>query len=189
MPRQAVQVKPDSVVGWAVPGGGANSSRKTEMIPDLNLTLERRYFKTTYTIGRWFVEGMEFSDSLEDKDRGLTQDMPTSKIYLQKVYGKTAIPYGKYEIKLTISQKFSNRDWAKEFDGLIPELIDVPGFVSIRIHPGTTCEDTDGCLLPGMNRAVGKVLDSRKAYYDLMDYYLMPAHKAGQKIYITITKK
>ena len=159
------------------------------MIPDLNLTLERRYFKTTYTIGRWFVEGMEFSDSLEDKDRGLTQDMPTSKIYLQKVYGKTAIPYGRYEIKLTKSPKFSGRDWAKEFDGLIPELMDVPGFVSIRIHPGTTCEDTDGCLLPGMNRAVGKVLDSRKAYSDLMKYYLKPAHDAGQKMFITITKR
>ncbi len=159
------------------------------MIPDLNLTLERRYFKTTYCIGRWFVEGMEFSDSLEDKDRGLTQDMPTEQIYLQKVYGKTAIPYGRYEIKLTMSPKFSSRDWAQEFGGLVPELINVPGFVSIRIHPGTTCEDTDGCLLPGMNKAVGKVLESRKAYADLMRYYFVPAHEAGQRMFITITKR
>ena len=158
-------------------------------LPELNLTLERRYFKTTYCIGRLFVEGMEFSDMLEDKDRGLTSDMPTSEIYKAKVYGKTAIPYGRYEIRLTKSPKFANRSWSKDYDGLVPELIDVPGFSSIRMHPGTTCEDTDGCPLPGMNKAVGKVLESQKAYKDLMDYYLMPAHKAGQKMYITIKKR
>ena len=158
-------------------------------LPELNLYSERRWFKNTYCISRLSVEGMDFSDVLEDKDRGLTSDMSTAEIYKKKVYGGTAIPYGRYEIRLTKSPKFSNREWAKEFDGLVPELVDVPGFVSIRIHPGTTCNDTDGCLLPGMNKAVGKVLDSRKAYHDLMEYYLMPAHKAGQKMFITIAKK
>lgn len=158
-------------------------------LPELNLHSERRYFKNTYCISRLFVEGMEFSDILEDKDRGLTQDMSTAEIYKKKVYGGTAIPYGRYEIRLTKSPKFSNRDWAKEFEGLVPELIDVPGFVSIRMHPGTTSNDTEGCLLPGMNKQVGKVLESRQAYHDLMKYYLYPSHKAGQKMYINITKR
>lgn len=158
-------------------------------LPELNLVSERRWFKNTYCISRLFVEGMEFSDVLEDKDRGLTSDMGTAEIYKKKVYGKTAIPYGRYEIRLTKSPKFSSREWAKEFGGLVPELMDVPGFVSIQIHPGTTCEDTDGCLLPGMNKAVGKVLESRRAYSDLMTYYLMPAHTAGQKMFIEIIKK
>ena len=158
-------------------------------LPELNLVSERRWFKNTYCISRLFVEGMEFSAVLEDKDRGLTSDMGTAEIYKKKVYGKTAIPYGRYEIRLTKSPKFASREWAKEFGGLVPELMAVPGFVSIRIHPGTTCEDTDGCLLPGMNKAVGKVLESRRAYSDLMTYYLMPAHTAGQKMFIEITKK
>lgn len=165
--------------------------RKSNKLPTLELVLERRYFKNTYTIGRMFVEGMDFSDTLEDKDRGLTQDMPTTEIYKKKVYGKTAIPYGRYEVVLSVSPaiKKKNREWAKKYDWLVPEVKNVPGYSGIRIHPGTTCEDTDGCLLPGENKAVGKVLNSREAYYALMDYYLMPAHKAGQKMYITITKR
>lgn len=155
----------------------------------LELTIERRYFKHTYCIGRLSVDGMEFSDVLEDKDRGLSQDMPTAEIYKNKVYGKTAIPYGRYEVRLTVSPKFKNRSWAAKYGGLVPEILEVPGFVAIRLHPGTTCEDTDGCPLPGMNRAVGKVLDSQRAFFDLMDYYLMPAHQRGQKIFITITKR
>lgn len=156
---------------------------------DLELTIERRYFKSTYTIGRLFVEGMEFSDVLEDKDRGLTSDMPTTEIYKHKVYGSTAIPYGRYEMRLSVSPKFKNRPWAAKYDGLVPEILGVPGFANIRLHPGTTCADTDGCPLPGMNKAIGKVLESQKAYFDLMDFYLMPAHERGQKMYITITKK
>ena len=159
------------------------------MIPDLNIKIERRYFKTTYCIGRLSVEGMELCDSLEDKDRGLTQDMPTGKIYLQKVYGSTAIPTGRYEIKLTFSPKFASREWGKKYNGLVPEILNVPGFVGIRIHPGTNSSSTSGCPLVGENKAVGKVLNSVDAYYALMDYYLMPAHNAGQRIYITITKK
>ena len=156
---------------------------------DLELTIERRYFKPTYTIGRLLVEGMEFSDVLEDKDRGLTSDMPTTEIYKRKVYGSTAIPYGKYEMRLSVSPKFANREWGKRYGGLVPEILNVPGFDGIRIHPGSNSASTSGCPLPGMNKAVGKVLESQKAYYDLMDFYLMPAHERGQKMYITITKR
>lgn len=156
---------------------------------DLELAIERRYFKPTYTIGRLLVEGMEFSDVLEDKDRGLTSDMPTTEIYKRKVYGSTAIPYGRYELRLSVSPKFKNRGWAEKYDGLVPEILGVPGFANIRLHPGTTCVDTDGCPLPGMNKAVGKVLESQKAYYDLMDFYLKPAHDRGQQMFITITKR
>lgn len=156
---------------------------------DLELTIERRYFKSTYTIDRLFVEGMELSDVLEDKDRGLTSDMPTTEIYKRKVYGSTAIPYGRYEMCLSVSPKFKNRPWAEKYDGLVPEILGVPGFSGIRIHPGSNSSETNGCLLPGMNKAVGKVLESLKAYYNLMDFYLKPAHDRGQKMYITITKK
>ncbi len=154
----------------------------------LELTIERKYFKPTYCIGRFYVEGMYLCDTLEDKDRGLTSEMSTVDIYKKKVYGKTAIPCGRYEVKLTKSPKFSSRSWAKQFGGLVPEILDVPAFVAIRIHPGTNCADTDGCPLVGMNKAVGKVLESQKAYADLMEYYLVPAHNRGQRIFITIKK-
>ena len=158
------------------------------MVP-LELIEERRYFKPTYTIGRLLIEGMEFCDTLEDKDRGLTFDMPTAEIYKRKVYGQTAIPYGRYEIKLTVSPKFKNRSWAAKYGGLVPEITGVPAFVGIRIHPGTNSASTDGCPLVGENKIVGGLVNSQQAYDDLMKYYLMPAHQRGQKIFITIKKR
>ena len=153
----------------------------------LELTIERRYFKPTYCIGKLFVEGMPLCDTLEDKDRGLTQDMPTAEIYKKKTYGQTAIPYGRYEVRLTYSPKFANREWGKRYGGLVPEILNVPGFDGIRIHPGSNSASTSGCPLVGENRIVGALVNSQRAYYDLMDYYLLPAYKYGQRIYITIS--
>ena len=155
----------------------------------LELKIERRYFKHTYCIGRFFVDGMEFSDVLEDKDRGLSQDMSTVAIYKKKVYGQTAIPTGRYEVRLSVSPKFANREWGKRYGGLVPEILNVPGFDGIRIHPGSNSASTSGCPLVGENRIVGALVNSQRAYYDLMDYYLLPAHQRGQKMFITITKR
>lgn len=155
----------------------------------LELTIERRYFKHTYCIGRFFVDGMEFSDVLEDKDRGLSQDMSTVAIYKKKVYGQTAIPTGRYEVRLSVSPKFANREWCKRYGGLVPEILNVPGFDGIRIHPGSNSASTSGCPLVGENRIVGGLVNSQQAFFDLMDYYLMPAHQRGQKMFITITKR
>jgi len=60
-----------------------------------------------------------------------------------KVYGRTAIPAGSYRIQITRSPRFA-RD--------LPLLLDVPGFSGIRIHTGNSHEDTEGCLLPGLDR-------------------------------------
>ena len=40
------------------------------------LKLIRKYKKATYTIGNLLVDGAFFCNTLEDKDRGLTQGMP-----------------------------------------------------------------------------------------------------------------
>jgi hypothetical protein len=36
------------------------------------LTLDRKYKKATYTIGKLYINGAYFSDTVEDKDRGLS---------------------------------------------------------------------------------------------------------------------
>jgi hypothetical protein len=54
--------------------------------------------------------------------------------------GNTCIPDGTYFVLLTWSPKFKRK---------LPLLIDVPGFDGIRIHPGNTSDDTEGCLLVG----------------------------------------
>lgn len=154
----------------------------------LEMKIKRNVFGETYTIGQWMVDGMPLCQSLEDKDRGLEQSMSLSEIKAKKLYGKTCIPYGRYEVRLSQSPKLSSKTYSREFGGLVPELINVPGYIGIRIHPGNSSADTDGCLLPGENRTPGRLINSTLAYTDLMRYYLMPAHKRGQKMYITIEK-
>lgn len=142
-----------------------------------------------YTHGRLFTEeGGFLCWTLEDQDRGLTSDMDPEKIKAIKVYGKTAIPTGRYRIELRVSQKFKDRPWCKQFGGLVPCILDVPGFSAIEMHVGNTIDDTDGCPLVGMVRGTkrGRLYDSTAAYADLMSCYLVPAHERGDEMWVTV---
>ena len=68
----------------------------------MELKLTRNYKKDSYTIGRLYVEGDFFSNTLEDQVRDYSDPN-------YKVYGKTAIPYGRYRITMVHSPKFSKR--------------------------------------------------------------------------------
>ena len=123
----------------------------------MKLTLKRIALKDTYTIGRLFVNGEYFCDTLEDKIRDLNKNGKFDNGE-KKVYGETAIPYGKYKIDMnTVSPRFKNRVWAKPYGGKIPRLLNVDSFNGVLIHPGTTSKDTSGCLLVGRNTIVGKL--------------------------------
>ena len=154
----------------------------------LELTLERRWPKADYTVGVFSIDGKRFGESLEDTDRGLTADMPINKIRRIKVYGKTAIPKGRYKVELHVSPKFKDRPWCKPLGGLVPWIKDVPGFENVLLHVGNTVNDTDGCVLVGMVRGSkrGRLYDSSAAFRDLMTHYLLPAHERKDEIYITI---
>lgn len=127
------------------------------------LTVERRYKKPTYTIGILYVNGKFFSNTLEDTDRGLNSDMSGSEIMSKKVYGKTAIPTGEYKVTLTKSLKFKK---------VMPYIDGVKGFLGIRIHSGNDASHTDGCLLVGLNKEVGRLVQSKETYeklYKILD--------------------
>lgn len=143
----------------------------------LKLTIDRRWPKPSYTVGVLLVGDSRFCETLEDTVRPIGQKIP----------GKTAIPAGTYVVNMsTVSPKFRSKNWAKLYNGVVPRLQDVPGFSGVLLHPGNSADDTEGCILVGRNRAVGKVLDSQATYRRLMDEVLMPAAVAGQKIIITI---
>lgn len=152
----------------------------------IELLVDRRWPKPKYTIGAFSVDGKRMCESLEDTDRGLASNWTLAAIKASKIAGRTAIPKGRYKIVLSVSPKFKSKSWARKYGGLVPEILNVPGFSGVRIHPGTTAQDTDGCILLGDNKAIGKVLNSQKRYYELMDKYLMPANVNKEEIYITI---
>ena len=152
----------------------------------IKLLIDRKWKKKDYTIGAFFVNDMRLCESLEDTDRGLYKGMPENTILLKKIPGRTAIPTGSYIIRLTKSPKFSTKAWAKKYNGLVPEIVDVPGFSGVRIHPGNKASDTEGCPLVGDNKVKGGIINSQKRYYQLMDDYLMPAYRKNDTITITI---
>lgn len=135
----------------------------------IKLQLKRIFKGSTYTIGKLYVNGEYFCDTLEDTDRGLTSEMPISKIKDIKIYGKTAIPTGTYKIVMNVvSETFKNRSWAKPYGGKLPRLVNVPGYEGVLIHVGNKPEDTLGCLLVGENKVKGQVINSTAAFNRLM---------------------
>lgn len=152
---------------------------------ELELYLDRAWKKDTYTIGKLFIEDQRFSETCEDKDRGLSKDMPLKEIKAKKIYGKTAIPTGRYEIKMTYSPKFANRAWAKKFGGKVLEIVNVPGYSGVRIHPFNTAEESLGCIAPGRNTVKGKVTSST-VYYNKLTSIVVPEMEKGRRVFITI---
>ena len=135
----------------------------------MNLQLKRKWFTDKSTIGELFIDINQWECFiLED----VVREGP-------KIPGKTAIPEGVYRIIINHSQRF-NRD--------LPLLLNVPGFEGIRIHPGNTDKDTEGCLLPGQTRSQDFVGSSRLAF-DLLFSKLNTAFKAGLLIQISIANE
>ena len=127
----------------------------------MELKLKRIARRETYTIGRLYIDGVYFCDTLEDKDRGLKQSLPASVNAAKKRFGATAIPTGRYQVTLKIkSHKFSKKKQYEFCGGYLPRLMNVPAFEGVLIHIGNTAKDTEGCLLVGKNTKVGKVLES-----------------------------
>ena len=117
----------------------------------MKLTLKRIALRPTYTIGKFYIDDVYFCDTIEDTVRDINKNGKFDNGE-KKVHSKTAIPYGTYEIKWTYSPRFKK---------YTPQLMNVPSFEGIRIHAGNTSADTEGCLILGENKQVGKVLNSR----------------------------
>ena len=153
----------------------------------MELLLNRAWKRDTYTIGTLSVDGSRFCDTVEDKDRGLKQTDPLAVIKARKVYGETAIPTGRYRVRLdVVSPKYAGVKFYKEFcGGRMPRLENVPGWEGVLLHPGNSALDSLGCILPGRNTLVGKVTQSRDTWCAL--YRKMEAaHRRGEEIWITI---
>jgi hypothetical protein len=140
----------------------------------MKLTLKRSDCGKVSTLGEIFVDGKNQCFCIEDVDRQL-ETYPDNK-----VYGQTCIPRGTYQVIITYSNRFKRE---------LPLLVDVPGFEGIRIHPGNTAADTEGCLLPCTSWAkqndVAIGINSREAFRKLFDK-IEAALDAGQSVEIEV---
>lgn len=102
----------------------------------MKLTVKRTALISSYTLGELYIDGQFFCSTLEDLDRGLTQDMPLNLIKSLKIPGETAIPKGTYKVTLdVVSPKFSKYPfYMKVCEGKLPRLINVKGYEGVLIH-------------------------------------------------------
>lgn len=152
----------------------------------MKLLLKRIAKRPTYTIGKLYIDGKYFCDTLEDTDRGLSQKDTLQQIKQKKIKDQTAIPTGTYKVSMNIVSprysNFSKYKYVRQFNAKMPRLLNVPGYEGVLIHPGNTSKDTSGCLLVGQNKVVGKVINSQVTWIALMNVLL----KDKNNITITI---
>lgn len=131
----------------------------------MKITVLRRWLFANESIGKLYINGV-FSGIYTLEDRVRPQG--------EKIAGKTAIPYGRYPLEITYSDKFAQ---------LMPLILNVPMFSGIRIHTGNDADDTEGCLLVGLERGDGSISRSREAY-ELLFSRLAEAKQRGERITI-----
>ena len=143
----------------------------------MELTLTRIAKRKGYTIGHLYIK----DSSESDNPPSLQGDW--GRLYehgAYKIKGKSAIPEGRYAVVISFSPKF--KAW-------LPLLLGGPEFnknwKGIRIHAGNTAKDTQGCILVGENKEVGKVLNSRKWLYELK-HHIVEAKDRGEAVWLTI---
>ena len=129
----------------------------------MKLELKRFEFGNTFTIGKFYINGIYHSYSLEDKVREG-----------KKVNGQTAIPTGTYDVIVDVSTRFGKP---------LPHILNVPNFTGVRIHAGNTSKDTEGCILLGHTWAGKEFIGNSKIAFDA---FFKQLEKAKTAI-ITIT--
>ena len=159
----------------------------------MELKLKRIACKRDYTIGKLYVvERVDdeylagekltyFCDTMEPpvsswKTKLTMNQLKCSHPNRYQPLKPFAIPEGRYAVVISWSPKM--KQW-------LPILLGVPKFEGIRIHAGNTSEDTEGCILVGKNREVGKVLDSR-IWLHRLKQKIVEAKGRGEAVWLTI---
>jgi hypothetical protein len=139
----------------------------------LELLLQRKIHNAASTEGNLLIDNNWFCHTIEDVVRAKPNEWKPSL----KVYGKTAIPYGRYQVLVTYSNRFK-RD--------LTAVLNVPDFEGIRIHNGVNETSSAGCIIVSYKAEKGRLINDRKAMNDLCDK-VQAATKTGKKCWITIT--
>ena len=132
----------------------------------MKIDVIRKNLNDDCTIGEMLVNGNHECYTLE----------PTVRpVGAEKVFGKTAIPYGTYRVITSFSGHFQ-RD--------MPLLVGVPNFDEVRIHPGNTAANTEGCCLVGESESAESIGQSVLAF-DALWPKIRDAVESGEEVWIT----
>lgn len=139
------------------------------------MTVLRKEWSSVSTIGDMLIDNKFYCYTLEDIDR--QHNGSSRKLWRRdlKIAGRTAIPYGKYEIII---------NWSNKFQCPMPLLLNVPDYEGVRIHAGNTDADTEGCILVGSTQGKDFIGNSRSTFKSLFPI-IREALKVG-KVWITI---
>lgn len=133
------------------------------------ILLERDTFRDRFTLGTLYLSEKPIGFTCEDTDRYLEENGV-------KIHGQTAIPRGRYQVVLSMSNRFKR---------IMPELLNVPDFTGVRIHAGNTHLDTDGCPLLGAVRTSDGVRDCKLVNEQLIEF-LRHAESRKELTFITV---
>lgn len=138
----------------------------------MKLTIKRIITRNNYTLGKLYIDGVYFCDTLEDRDIGLTQNMSVEQIKSIKVPGETAIPKGTYKVTLdVVSPKFSKYPfYMQTCEGKLPRLIDVKGYEGVLIHvaDGPKRDSlVQGCIGIGNLSSEEYLMNGKKVFIEL----------------------
>ena len=141
----------------------------------MELKLERKIFNEDSTEGNLYVDGKWFCNVIEDKVRAKPGQWHSSL----KVYAKTAIPYGRYSVLVT---------WSNRFKRMLTGIFNVPDFEGIRIHNGTSELSSAGCLIVSYkdDDKNHKLINDKAAMNDLCK--LIEKAQKKEKIFINIVE-
>ena len=114
------------------------------ILSNINLLIIRDTFTENSTIGKLFINGEFFCDTLENP-------------YINNERNISCIPAGQYKVRLRLARESATRDYLHL---LVQE---VPSRSYILFHRGNTAKDTRGCVLVGQSREQDRVNNSRLA--------------------------
>lgn len=106
----------------------------------MKIEVVRHYFSENYTIGKLYIDGKYFCDTLEPSVDA--KEHPAVKL-------------GKYPLNIC---------WSYKFNCYMPK-IEVPNRSGILFHVGNYPHETLGCVLLGFNTRKGQVNTSRVTFH------------------------
>ena len=136
-------------------------------VKGVNLLIIRDTFTKESTLGRLFINGESFCDTLENP-------------WLNNQRNISCIPEGQYKVRLRLARESATRDYLHLL------VQDVPNRDWILFHRGNKAKDTSGCILVGNGREQDIVENSRLAMDLVMQEII---YLGGENINLIIKNK